>query len=610
MIRKPLESGVAAAVHNARLVFLECTPPRGDAARPFIARLLVQPDEWVNYRNRLTVAIPIEKLNWATRRVVFLALFPNDYVDQDGWWHITGVDGETRVEEWGTVAHWFTGSADNESRIRQVEANRPLKGSLQRNQRVLIPKNLLAEPLRRSTARTAPKTPPADTTQQAPRDTKALREAKVPAEASVAAETQSPSKTNAPPEPEAPDEAEVPPESTEGEGDATEPPLVLPEDLGFDTDAQGPVAVYRIKPGEALYTAVVVRFTDIRDHQDILEACRTIQARSGIREVTGIAAGQRIRIPLDLLSDQFQPRGSERREAYEETLVEAGRLKQQQVKSEDLGGIVVVLDPGHGGRDHGAAMLAANLYEDEIVYDIACRLKGLLESQSQAKVHMTMRDRSQGFSSTNAKSFTHETDEEVLTTPPYPNEDAKVSANLRWYLANSLYRQAQAARTDERKIVFLSIHCDMLFNERLRGAMVYIPGAAYRRQCEKPEGAVYNRYQESKEQREAATTAEMRRRDEALSLNLAKQVVNSLRGHNPPIKVHSASAPIRNVIRQSGGRAYVPAVLRNALIPTKILVEVANMNNTTDRERMADPEWRQWFAEALYDALKKHFDSA
>jgi N-acetylmuramoyl-L-alanine amidase len=61
------------------------------------------------------------------------------------------------------------------------------------------------------------------------------------------------------------------------------------------------------------------------------------------------------------------------------------------------------------------------------------------------------------------------------------------------------------------------------------------------------------------------------------------------------------------VIRQGKGTAYVPAVLRNNLIPTKVLVETANLNNATDRERLADPEWRQDYAQALTNALLAHF---
>jgi N-acetylmuramoyl-L-alanine amidase len=92
-----------------------------------------------------------------------------------------------------------------------------------------------------------------------------------------------------------------------------------------------------------------------------------------------------------------------------------------------------------------------------------------------------------------------------------------------------------------------------------------------------------------------------------MSRAFAATLVSTLRTNNPPIKVHDAGDPIRNVIRQSGGRAYVPAVLRNNLIPTKVLVEVANMTNPTDQKHLADPKWRQWFAEAFVDALRNHY---
>ena len=52
---------------------------------------------------------------------------------------------------------------------------------------------------------------------------------------------------------------------------------------------------------------------------------------------------------------------------------------------------------------------------------------------------------------------------------------------------------------------------------------------------------------------------------------------------------------------------YVPAVLRNTKVPTKILVETANLKNRTDRKRLADPWWRQQFAIAYVDALKEYY---
>lgn len=80
-----------------------------------------------------------------------------------------------------------------------------------------------------------------------------------------------------------------------------------------------------------------------------------------------------------------------------------------------------------------------------------------------------------------------------------------------------------------------------------------------------------------------------------------------MRSNDPALKVHDAGDPIRNVIRQSGGKAYLPAVLRNTAVPTKILIEVANMTNPTDQTHLANPQWRQWFAEAFVQALRNHY---
>lgn len=578
--RQPLEPGVYAAVRGGRTVYLECSPPQGDGAKAFFAKYLANPDEWGVYRNRIAVAVSYERLNAATRRATLLALFPDDYVDSYGWWHAVMFEGALAQEDWRALALWFTNDTSNACVLERNEQNKDVSTPLRKGQVVLIPRQLLPEAFQAPT----PKPPP---------PLIAVRDA-----AREGGQTQQP------------ESGEQPAPGSPGEGEGETPPLVLPEDLLFETDAQGQHAVYRIKRGEALYTSVVVRFTDFRDHADILEACRCIQKRSGIRDVCDIAAGQKIRIPIEMLSDRFYPQGSAQREAYEATRAEATRLQQNRVHSKDLEGIVIVLDPGHGGRDYGAAVHSAGLFEDELAYDITCRLKAMLETTTRAKVYITVRDRSAGFTCVGQKEFQHDTDEELLTTPPYPNDDAKISANLRWYLANAFYRKERAAGVDDRKFVFVSIHCDMLFNEQLRGAMIYIPGAAHRRDSEQPDGSIYDNYEEARDYRRVTTTAESRRHDEALSLNLAETMLASLRGHNPPLKVHSASTPIRSVIRQSGGRAYLPAVLRNAGIPTKVLVEVANMNNATDRQRLADPQWRQWFAEALLDALKRYFDSA
>ncbi|MEA3364675.1 MAG: N-acetylmuramoyl-L-alanine amidase, partial [Candidatus Hydrogenedentes bacterium] len=383
-------------------------------------------------------------------------------------------------------------------------------------------------------------------------------------------------------------------------------------ELEYGRDAAGPFAVYRLKQGEALYTDVVARFTDVDVMQSaaaaILASCRVVMERSGLKDEHAIPVGTKIKIPMEMLSAQYMPEGSTAREEYQAMVREAQRLRGT-VRSKDLAGVAVILDPGHGGRDHGAWTTNArfSLYEDELNYDIACRIKQILESTTQARVYMTLVDPSEGFKIRNQTRFSHDTDEELLTNPRHRNLDGdKVSVNLRWYLANSIYRHEVAQGTDPKKIVFSSIHCDKLHSS-LRGAMIYVPGASGRRDKEAPALtlASYSKYKEVGEQNYASSTAAERRRDEALSRNFAMVLLEEL--GEKRIKRHDRSAPIRAQIRRDG-MTFVPAVLRNTMAPTKILIESANMANAVDCTRLEDPDWRQWFAEAYVNALKAHFD--
>ena len=48
-------------------------------------------------------------------------------------------------------------------------------------------------------------------------------------------------------------------------------------------------------------------------------------------------------------------------------------------------------------------------------------------------------------------------------------------------------------------------------------------------------------------------------------------------------------------------------IIGNSLVPTKVLVETANLQNPDDRKCLADPAWRQAYAEAFVEAVKHHF---
>jgi len=564
VLRRPLEPGVFATSRDGRMIGIEIRAPGGDDARRLLSKYLSMESEWVAYRGRESAFIPLSRLKVERRRDVLLAVYPQDFVDGQGWTHTAIVDGETL---W-SICTWIVGDGKAHKQVARHPQNAGIETSLRAGQRVLIPRSLLNETMARPTPerRVVPVR---------------IVELEPVAEAISAPERL----------------VELEPELAE-----------LHDGLHYGSDSRGDYALYTLKKGESLYSSVVARYTDFQNNEDILEACRLIARRSGIGNMRDIDAGKKIYIPLDYLSRRYLPKGNPDRERYEATLLDAARLRGRQGTSKDLSDVVVILDPGHGGADTGAKHLRSGLYEDELNYDIVCRIRALLQKETGATVYVTMIDRSSGYAISNASRFSHDRDEELLTTPRHSNSDgANVSANLRWMLVNSIYEKELKRGIDSRKIVFTSIHTDSLYNERLRGAMIYIPGAQYRRSEEVRSDKVYAKYTEGRAFNRFTSTASERRRDEALSRNFAMTLLDEF--GKKRIKRHDKADPIRSTIRRSRTSVFVPAVLRNTKVPTKVLVETANLKNATDRKRLADPWWRQQVAIAYVDALKKYYSS-
>ncbi len=116
--------------------------------------------------------------------------------------------------------------------------------------------------------------------------------------------------------------------------DAEPVPETEPPNLVFGADAKGRYAVYRLRKGEALYSAVVVRFTGRLDAADVNELALKLAERSGIADVHAIPVGYPVKIPLDVLSDEFLPkddarlRGEGAREGRDGAVLEArGRAR-------------------------------------------------------------------------------------------------------------------------------------------------------------------------------------------------------------------------------------------------------------------------------------------
>lgn len=518
-IRKPFEAGVTIAVKDGRILYLECQIPKRSARSSFLKRSLADETLRKSIQKQKTFNLAYEILKPEVQRRVIETLFPDDYADQAGWWHRVTYDQTPGFESWWNMSTWLTGRGRNYNFLEPIPENQDYVGTPRNGQVLFIPRDLLLDAFK------------------TPSPARPGREPLIP--------------------------------SSMGE-------------LRFGTDSEGEYAAYQIKQGETIHVDIIGRFTDLRGEAAVDGAVLRVLTRNKIADPKRVLAGQEIRVPLDMIAEQFRPRAGS-----------------------GLNGVVVILDPGHGGTDPGKEF--GTVLEDEITYDLVVRIRAILERTTHARVHVTVLDPDQNDVPSSANQFELDQDELILTTPNYNPTDTTKSVVLRMYLANAIYRDELARGAQPENVLFASIHCDSL-PAKLNGTMVYIPGAAHRGDEESPENPFYDGFKEAQGHRTITMTAAERQRDEGLSRAFAQTLVDTLQKQQRPIAVSSTGVPIRDVIIQSPTSKYIPGVIRNAKIPTRVLVETANVQNDYDRANLIDPQWRQAYAEAFVDALRNHFD--
>jgi len=541
---------------------------------------------------------------WRVR--VVRALFPDAGPGGDTWVHRVG-SGKVPVpsQTLARIALWYTGSERNAPALAEV--NPQAAQGTRTGQEIAVPRSLLLDGF----ARLLP------ASEEAAAPALALAEMEAGMEPAPAASPGGPAGDAEVPEddfteaPAMPETETRPPGAPPGEAlpSPAPPPTGAPRrppvaegasDLTYGRDAEGPYAAYRLKRGEALYSAVVVRFTGRVDVQEVNDLTVRVAARSGIRDPKHIPIGYKVRIPLDLLLTEYLPRDDPRRQEWERHQAEVERYTNP-ARSRNLEGVAVILDAGHGGRDRGAAH--HGVWEHDYVYDVLCRVKTLLESRTRARVIPTIKDRRDGFKVQEKARLARNQAEVLLTDPPFPLSGTVPSVNLRWYLSNSWYRKLVREGTDPSKIVFTSLHADAR-HPSLQGAMVYVPGAEYRSGRYGSRREVYARYREAREEPYVAFTREQRERSEGLSRQFADDLIEAF--GDGGVRVHPYLPVRERIIRR--GRAWVPAVLRCNIVPVEVLIEISNLSNPQDSKAIADPAYRQKVAEAYVDALGRYFD--
>lgn len=605
VITAPVAENIRVRLDRDLDILLLVTPHRGDAWTRLSKRVTGDAAEWqqIAALNKLgetlvtdrEIRVPLELVRPDLRRQAISALFPEDRPTSTGWRHKVVAGSTIEGEPLWKIAEWFTGDGANYAKIRK--ANDPAKLSTRRGDTILIPSALLTPSFRSNDSDRSVAKPTRNFDQRPP----------------VAA---APAK---PVSKKSPRPAEVSDDTFEGE--PAEPPItVAPRSsppapttllsapaskvtdsamLEYVAPDPNPHAIYRLQRGEALYSSVVVRFTGRVYAKDVNEVVDRLVEFNGIEDVSKLAVGYGVKIPLDLLDAEYRPASDPRRIAEEESKRQSARLGKR-VAAKNLAGVTVILDAGHGGRDVGTSH--DGVWESNYVYDVMCRLKKQLEKKTAARVFITTRSRKNGYAIAATDVLPRDTDHVVLTSPQYDLDNPVVGVHLRWYLANSILRKMVRDRISQEKVVFISLHADSL-HPSLRGAMAYVPGGRYVTGTFSKRGEVYLARSEVRESPSVTQTEDDALEAEGLSTNLAESIIASF--ENADLKVHPFN-PIRdNVVRN--GREWVPAVIRFNKVPTRLLLEICNMGNADDLKLIRTRRYRQGVAEAIQSGIIGYF---
>jgi N-acetylmuramoyl-L-alanine amidase len=543
------------------------TPHRGDAWSRLARRVTGDGDRWKDIAafnqadEKLTahrsVRVPLAMLRPELQRQILTTLFSTDVLNDAGWRHTvvggSGVEGESLWK----IAEWYTGDGANYLAIRK--ANPAQKLSTRTGDVIVIPKRLLTAAFGGGAEGKNGSTTAAEVRQS----------------------------TDDPIERAAADE-----ESPQA---AVEAVAVGAPSLTYERQAAEPYAIYRLQKGEALYSSVAIRFTGRVYASDVGDVLDRIVQFNGIADVARIPVGYPVKIPMSLLLPEYRPSDDPQRVAREQSLRASEKLAKR-TRARNLDGVHVILDAGHGGRDVGTTH--GGVWESRYVYDVTCRLKRILEKRSAARVALTTKSESNGYDVDDDDELEGDNDQVVLTTPRYQLDDATVGVNLRWYLANSIFRRAIRHSTPRQKVIFLSIHADSL-HPSLRGAMAYIPGGRFVQGRYRKTEDVYLARAEVRESPVVRHSEKESLTAEGLSRELAESIIGSF--ERAGLKVHPFN-PVRDNVVRDGGE-WVPAVIRYNLVPTRILLEVCNLGNRRDRELIQSRRFRQQIAEAIYHGI-------
>ncbi len=239
----------------------------------------------------------------------------------------------------------------------------------------------------------------------------------------------------------------------------------------------------------------------------------------------------------------------------------AARARAAHRRMPDTAARLVVLDPGHGGKDPGAIGVSGT-YEKHVAFAVAGELARLLRAQGRYRV-----------------ALTRENDVFI------PLEDRVAGA------------QARGAA------LFVSLHADAVADPLVRGASVYTLAAA----ASDAQTARLAAHENAADQRGSPTASSVSPQVAAILASLVRHETRVNSAHVQTQVVASLGDQIPLLDNPARHAAF--AVLKAADIPS-VLIEMGFMSNPQDEAALRQAGHRAMVARAIGKAVDAYFASA
>ena len=208
-------------------------------------------------------------------------------------------------------------------------------------------------------------------------------------------------------------------------------------------------------------------------------------------------------------------------------------------------------------------------------------MREAIEKRTKARVLMTLLVPSLGYKPVDKSQLDPNKEAVILTHPWFrltSSAETKVEVNLRWHLGTST--SSASRRRAWTPSAWSSPPSTPTPSTRPSGAPCSTspaPTTGDERWCSS--GESYERYKEVRARGCYEMTEKQMKRAEGLSFQLARDLEASF--DQASLTLHPYSPTRDHVVR--GKRSWVPAVLRNSIVPCSVLIEVCNLNNAEGR---------------------------